>query len=88
MPARRADQEAFFKELDATFPQKVDWQVAKDGVNYPDTPSFEGYMPNYNEAFDLTNTFLNKLFTTEGLDMDKEIAAFKAELQTAFDKQK
>ncbi len=88
MPARKADQEAFFKDLDETFPQKVDWQVAKDSVNYPDTPSFEGYMPNYNEAFDLTNTFLNKLFTTDGLDMDKEIAAFKAELQTVFDKQK
>lgn len=88
MPARKADQEAFFKELDGTFPQNVDWQVAKDGVNFPDNPSFEGYMPNYNEAFDLTNTFLNKLYTAEGLDMDQEIAAFKAELQTVFDKQK
>jgi hypothetical protein len=43
-------------------------------------------MPNYNEAFDLSNVFLNKLYTTDGLDVDKEIAQFQKDLQAVFDK--
>lgn len=86
MPGRTSDQKAFFDAKNEEFPQKVDWQVFVDGIKYADNPSFEGYMPNYNEAFDLSNTFLNKLFTTEGLDMDKEIAQFQKDLQAVFDK--
>lgn len=88
MPARKSDQAAFFKTLDEQFPQKVDWAVAVAGIQYLDIPSFEGYMPNYNESFDLCNTFLSKMFTTEGLDMDKEIEAFKSDLQAVFDKKR
>ncbi len=86
MPARTADQKAFFDSLNETWKQKVDWQVFVDGIAYADNPSFEGYMPNYNESFDLANVFLNKLYTTDGLDMDKEIAQFQKDLQAVFDK--
>lgn len=86
MPARTADQKAFFDSLNETWTQKVDWQVFVDGIAYADNPSFEGYMPNYNESFDLANVFLNKLYTTEGLDLDKEIAQFQKDLQAVFDK--
>jgi multiple sugar transport system substrate-binding protein len=87
MPARAKDQTAFFDGLKETFPWDIDWQVAIDGIAYADNPSFEGYMPSYQEAFDYTNTFLNKFLTTEGLNMDEEIANFKAELQVIFNKQ-
>lgn len=87
MPARTSDQEAFFAQLNEQFPQDVDWQVAVDGIEYADNPSFEGYMPNYNEAFDLNNTFQSKLMSTEGLDLDKEIETFQQDLQAVFDKQ-
>lgn len=86
MPGRTADQQAFFDAQNESFPQKVDWQVFIDGIAYADNPSFEGYMPNYNESFDLANVFLNKLYTTEGLDLDKEIAQFQKDLQAVFDK--
>lgn len=86
MPARTADQDAFFAERDKTYSQGVDWQVFRDGIAYADNPSFEGYMPNYNEAFDFTNTFLSKLKTTEGLDLESEIAQFQKDLQAIFDK--
>lgn len=85
-PARGADQKAFFDAKNEEFKQKVDWQVFVDGIGYADNPSFEGYMPNYNESFDLAVTYLNKWFTTEGLDMDKEIAQFQKDLQAVFDK--
>jgi multiple sugar transport system substrate-binding protein len=86
LPAQKEAQADFFKIRDEQFPQKVDWPVFLDMIAYADNPSFEGYMPNYNESFDLAATFLSKLYTTEGLNLDDEIAKFKSDLQTTFDK--
>jgi multiple sugar transport system substrate-binding protein len=86
MPARKADQQAFFDGLNQKFPQKVDWQVAIDGIQYADIPSFEAYLPNYNEVLDRAGTFFNLMATKGDLDLDKEIATFKADLQAIFDK--
>lgn len=85
-PARIADQADALKSLDQQFPQKVDWQVFLDGVQYADNPSFESYMPNYNEATDRAAKFLSLMTSTEGLDLDKEIASLKTDLQVIFDK--
>jgi multiple sugar transport system substrate-binding protein len=85
-PARKGDQQAFFDTLNQTWPQKVDWQVAIDGIAHADNPSFEAFMPNYIEAQDRSATFFNLMQTTPDLDMDKEIATFKADLQTIFNK--
>jgi multiple sugar transport system substrate-binding protein len=87
-PARTADQAGYLKSLDEKFPQKVDWQVFFDGVQYADNPSFEAYMPNLQEANDRATTMLSLMMTTENLDMDKEIGTLKSDLQTIFDKKK
>jgi multiple sugar transport system substrate-binding protein len=87
MPARPDKQDAFFEALGADFPQKVDWQVAKEGVNYADVPNFESYMPAYNESLDLLITFGTKWQATKGLDLDAEIADLKVQLQAIWDKQ-
>lgn len=86
MPARSADQDAFFQTLGEGFPQTIDWQVAIDGVQYADNPNFESYMPKYNESLDLLGTYLTKWTSTAGLDMDKEIAALESELQAIWSK--
>ena len=85
MPARTADQDQYFASLDEKFPWKPDWQVAIDMIPYADNPSFEGFMPNYNKAFDHANTFLTKLASTPDLDLDSEIEAFREELQAIYD---
>lgn len=85
MPAIEADQDAFFAGLDETYPQGVDWQVVRDSVAYADNPSFEAWVPSYQEAFDAIGAFGSTLRSTPGLDMDEEIAAFTEELQTIFD---
>ncbi len=87
MPARIADQPAYLESLKEQFPWDVDWQVVIDSFAYPDIPSFESYMPSYNEAVDRTNTFWSLMLTTEGLDMDQEIETLKSDLQAIFDKQ-
>jgi multiple sugar transport system substrate-binding protein len=87
MPARPAKQDAFFEELGKSegFPDKVDWQVAKDSVQYADNPNFEAPMPKYNETLDILGKYLSKWTTNGGLDMDAEIEALRAEIQKTWD---
>ncbi|MGH2380625.1 MAG: ABC transporter substrate-binding protein [Candidatus Limnocylindria bacterium] len=85
MPAIEADQDAFFTGLDETYPWDVDWQVVRDSVEFADNPSFEAFVPNYQEAFDAVIAFGSTLRSTDGLNVDEEIAAFTDQLQTIFD---
>ena len=84
-PARTADQDAFFKGLDDQYPIGVDWQVAKDGVEHPDVPSFEAYMPAYNETLDRLITFGTRLSTDENTDVSAEIDKLKKDIQAIWD---
>jgi multiple sugar transport system substrate-binding protein len=88
MPARAAEQDAFLAELGKTkgFPDKVDWQVAKDAVGYADIPNFEDSMPKYNETLTILSKYRSRWTTTPGLNMDAEIAALKTEVQAAWNK--
>jgi multiple sugar transport system substrate-binding protein len=86
MPAIEANQDAFFAGLDERYPWDVDWQVAQDMVAFADNPSFEAFVPNYQETFDAIVAFGSKLRSTEGLNMDDEIAAFTEQLQTIYDR--
>jgi hypothetical protein len=56
-------------------------------LNFPDHPSAEEYMPNYNEAWTRGQTFYNLLVNTSGLDLAKEEETFLTDLQAIFDKQ-
>jgi multiple sugar transport system substrate-binding protein len=86
MPARIADQDAFFATLDEKYPQGVNWDVAKAGMDYADIPSNEAYTPGYLEMYDRVNTFNTKLQSEDGLDVAAETAQLQADLQTIYDK--
>jgi multiple sugar transport system substrate-binding protein len=86
LPGRQEDQDAFFAGLDERWTQDVDWQVALDGIPFADNPSFEGFMPNYQEAFAAIQAELTELRSTPDIDMDEEIASFTEELQGIFDR--
>jgi multiple sugar transport system substrate-binding protein len=85
MPARTADQDQFFADLDERWTQGVNWQVARDGVEFADNPSFEAWMPNYQEAFASIVTFGDTMRTDDSLDIDAAIDDFTEELQAIFD---
>jgi multiple sugar transport system substrate-binding protein len=87
-PARKSDQASFIEQLNTQFTQKPDWQVALDGVEYADNPSFEAYLPNYNEALNRSRVFYNLILTTDGLNIDDEIAKLQTDLQDIFNKAK
>ena len=88
MPARKADQPAFFAQLEETYPQGVDWQVFVDMLTYPDVPSHEGWLPNYNKSYAQTQTLMTLMTSTEGLDIKSELEKFKSELQPIYDEVK
>ena len=70
----------------AAHPSVQNWDLLIQGLNYPDAPSAEGYMPNMVEAWQRTSTFSNLLVTTGGLDLAKEADTFKNDLTTIFNK--
>lgn len=86
MPARPDKQDAFFETLGKSegFPDKVDWQVVKDSVQYADNPNFEAPMPKYNETLDILSKYLSKWTTTGGLDMDAEFTKLQQEIQATW----
>lgn len=85
MPAVPDEQDAFFEAYQEQFPNEVDWQVVKDSLQYADVPNWEGYMPAYNETLDLMLTYGDKWATTDGLDLDAEIARLEEEIQAIWD---
>ncbi len=88
-PARTAEQQAGIDALQSQFKNKVDWQVAVDGIGKADNPNFESYMPAYNESLGLVGSggkYLTRWGNTAGLDMDKEIQALQDEMQAIWNK--
>jgi multiple sugar transport system substrate-binding protein len=81
MPALESLQESFFAGLDETYPQGVNWQVAKDSLEYPDIPSHEQDMPNFLKAQDRWGAFYSNLLSTPGLDVDAEIETLLSDLE-------
>ncbi len=87
MPARRADQAAYFDGLDQQFPWGVNWQVAIDSLAYLAVPSHESYMPGYNEAAGYCSTlWYDTISGNSSIDLDYELDRFLADLQALFDR--
>jgi multiple sugar transport system substrate-binding protein len=86
MPAVESQQDAFLQSLQGDYKQTIDWSVAKAGIAFADVPNFESYTPAYNQTFDVLQKYWTKWQSTPGLDLDTEIAALKAEIQSTFDK--
>jgi len=85
-PARTSDQGAWLDAKKVQFPFVDNWQVILDGLSYPDVPSAEGWLPNYNEAWNRGNTFASLLRNTAGIDLEAEIATYLADLDVIFNK--
>lgn len=84
LPAIPEQRDEFLAGLEEQFPD-VNWQVAIDSLAFPDSPSHESNMPNFNEADAKVVEFTTMLQTTPDLDLDAEVARFLEELQAIFD---
>jgi multiple sugar transport system substrate-binding protein len=85
MPAREGDRDAFFAGLDETYPQGVNWNVARESLNYPDVPSHEAWFPNYNKGEDRFRAFQSLYHSTADLDLTAELDSLEADLQAIID---
>src|SRR4029078_10583170 len=83
-PARIADQPKGVEALQAQFKNKVDCQVAIEGITHADNPTSEAYMPAYNETLGLVGSggkYTTKWESTEGLDMNAVLDALPEEMR-------
>jgi multiple sugar transport system substrate-binding protein len=86
MPAIESQRADFFATLDERFaPLEIDWNVSSAMLGYPDYPSHEAFMPNFQEADSANKDFGAKLWTTPGLDLEAEIDSHVETLQALFD---
>jgi multiple sugar transport system substrate-binding protein len=86
LPAVVDQRDAFFAGLDKQFaPIKVDWTVSTQMLGYPDNPSHEAFMPNFQEANAANGEFGSTLWTTPGLDLQAEIDKHVERIQGIFD---
>ncbi len=86
MPSRVEDLPAYFETLSEQYPNVENWDVFTQGLAYPDIPSAEGYAPSYNEYWNRMETLATLMKSTDGLDLEAEIATLEADLNDIFSK--
>jgi multiple sugar transport system substrate-binding protein len=86
LPAIESQRDAFFAGLDETFaPLEIDWNVSTQMLEYPDNPSHEAYMPNFDEADSANKDLGSRIWNEPDLDLQAEIDAHVELLQGLFD---
>jgi len=86
IPGILADRGPWLAAHQVQFPFVKNWDILLAGMNYPDIPSAEAYMPNINEAWTRIQTFGVLLSSTKGIDMAAQEAALQTNLTSIFNK--
>ena len=86
-PTRAEDQATWLDLQDEKFTQGVNWDIAIDGLNYPDLPSHEEWLPNSIKANVRINAFRSLVETTPDLDIDTEIEILLADLTAIYNEE-
>ena len=86
VPSQTALRGPWLAAQKANFPFVQNWDTLVAGLNYPDVPSAEGYMPNINEAWARIQTFGDLLVNTKGVDLAAQEATLESDLGTIFNK--
>ncbi len=86
LPGRISLQEQFFAAKRAQFPWVKNWDLFRAGLDYRDIPSAEGWMPNFDEAWNRQQALWASMNNQEGLILDQEIAAMVRDLTAIFNK--
>lgn len=86
LPARMDERAAWLAAQQATYPSVKNWDTLLAGMNYPDVPSAEAYMPNMNESWVRIQAFGDLLVKTKGVDLVGEESALESDLTAIFNK--
>lgn len=86
LPAIESQRDAFFAALDEAWaPLEIDWNVSIQMLDYPDNPSHEAFMPNFDEADSANKDLGSRMWNNGDLDLAAEIDAHVELLQGLFD---
>ena len=84
-PADPSLQQAFFDTIQAQYPDSIiDWSVPQAMLGYVDKPNHQSWVPNYQKSRAALKAEYNRYRTTEGLDIDAELATLQTTLQGIF----
>ena len=86
VPALTASSQDWIDTQKVEFPWVKNWDTILAGLNYPDIPSVDSYIPNYDEAWARGQAFGNLIRSRGDLDLDTEIQKFTADLNIIFAK--
>jgi multiple sugar transport system substrate-binding protein len=86
MPARKTLLTQWYTDQSKAFPWIKNWNIFTLDMAYPDIPSNEGWMPNFNEAWNRTITFKTLLQTDKTIDYDAEFDKFVNDMTAIFNK--
>jgi multiple sugar transport system substrate-binding protein len=86
VPAIAADRQPFLDAKKVQFPWVKNLDTLMAGLQYPDVPSAEGFVPNFNDAWDRNTKFGNLITTTGGLNLANEITTLETDLATIYNK--
>jgi multiple sugar transport system substrate-binding protein len=82
LPRGRSGPRVF--SIKANFPFVKNWDVLIAGLNYPDVPSAEDYMPNINEAWTRLQNFSDLITNNFGLSLGAEESGLESDLHIIF----
>jgi multiple sugar transport system substrate-binding protein len=86
IPALIRLQPAWVASMQHKFPWVKNWDIVLAGLNYPDMPSAEAYVPNFSEAWRRGNTFASLLRSQGGLNLAMEIQTYTSDLTDIFNR--
>jgi multiple sugar transport system substrate-binding protein len=88
-PAQEKLQAGFKANIEKKYaPNKINWSTITDGLKHVDTPNHESVLPNFLKVKDLLAKYETKIYSIPTLNLEKEIADMKNELQRAYDEKK
>jgi multiple sugar transport system substrate-binding protein len=86
LPAITDKQQPFWDAEATQFPfvTSDSWKILKAGLNYPDSPNAESWMPNFNQAWDYINNWGSNLSYKHGLSLPTQETILEADLTAIF----
>jgi|SaaInl7_200m_RNA_FD_contig_51_826657_length_1748_multi_13_in_0_out_0_1 multiple sugar transport system substrate-binding protein len=85
-PAITELQGGFIDAKAAQYPFVENWDVFLQGLDYPDSPSSEAWMPNILEANNRVATFADLMGNDGTIDFDAELEQLRSDLDVIFNK--
>jgi multiple sugar transport system substrate-binding protein len=86
LPALKELQDEYLKKLSFKYPHVDNWDIVYQSIMYPDIPSAESWMPNWQEAWTRIDSFGVMLQNNDDLDLDSEIQVLQSDLETILNK--